>query len=214
MMRRLSWGTVAALTIAFSAGAAIALAYSVRENARSHPIAVGPAFPEDMPFDFASERVRTAFAEYARFYDGLPPIADGCNRGSGEVYRVAVEATMSPSMDYAAIDVVASGDHAWVEVRTPSLKAREWHLDSRRVVGLHEIDILRERADRLLISNIPPAVGDRAVDVDEWTIEMCARGRYHFYQRHYPSGDKDANAPFIAFTDTVMTLRRGIDHGP
>lgn len=210
---RLRWATVAALSAAFAAGAAVALAYSIREDARDRTIAAGPAFAEDMPFDYADARVRTALADYARFYDNLPPIADGCRRGSGEVYRVAVEATMSASMDYAVVDVVASGDRAWVEVRTPSLKARGWRLIGSRVVGLRDIDALRERAGRLLTSNIAPALEDRAIDAEEWTIEMCGRGRYHFYQRHNPLGDKEDNAPFIAFTDTVMALRRGTDHG-
>jgi hypothetical protein len=213
-MRRLRWGTVAKLSLAFGAGAAMALAYSVRENARSRTIDSAPQFPEAMPFDFADDRVRAAFADYARFYDGLSPIADRCQRGSGEVYRVAVEATMSISMDYAAVDIVVQGDRAWVEVRTPSLKSRAWRLTSTRAVGRHEIDTLRERAGRLLTSNIAPALGDRGIDSEEWTIEMCGRGRYHFFQRHAPERDRTANSPFIAFTDIVMALRRGADPAP
>jgi hypothetical protein len=209
---RLRWGTVAAFSVAFAAGAALALAYSVREDARNRPPASAAPFPEDAPFDFADERVRAAIADYASFYDGLPPIMDGCRRGSGEVYRVAVEATMSKSMDYAAVDVVVSGDRAWVTVRVPSLKTRQWQLAGSRVIGPHEIDVLRERASRLLTSNIAPAMGDRPIDSEEWTIEMCGRGRYHFYQRHNPQGDK-ANAPFNGFTDAVMALRRGTDPG-
>ena len=210
---RLRWGTVATLSVAFAASAAIALAYSIRENTRNPTIGPERMFPEDAPFDFADERVRAVFADYARFYDGLPPIADGCRRGSGEVYRVAVEATMSKSMDYAAIDVVVSGDRARVEVRVPSLRSRRWLLTSSRAVGRHEVDILRDRARGLLTSNIAPALGDRAVDSEEWTIETCSRGRYHFFQRHDPRGDEHANAPFTAFTDTVMALRRAVDPG-
>ncbi|HEX5123236.1 MAG TPA: hypothetical protein VFV97_08300 [Rhodanobacteraceae bacterium] len=209
---RLRWGTVALLSVAFAAGAAIALAYSVREDASNRPRVSATAFADEVPFDFAEEHVRAAIADYARFYDGLPPIMDGCRRGSGEVYRVAVEATMSRSMDYAAVDVIVSGDRAQVTVRVPSLKTRQWQLSDSRAVGPHEIAVLRERAGQLLTSNIAPAIVDQTIDSEEWTVEMCGRGRYHFFQRHNPRDDK-ANAPFNGFTDAVMALRRGIDPG-
>jgi hypothetical protein len=215
-MRRLNWGTIATLTVAFAAGAAIAFWYSVRDDARNRAIASGPAFPEDIPFDFADKSTRSAFAEYAQFYDGLPRIADSCDRGSGELYRVAVEAVMTRDMEYDAIDIVATGDRASVEVRSPltKTKSRAWRLASSRVVGWSEIERLREAAARLLASNIPATFGDRALDSSEWTIEMCRRGRYHFWQRHSPDADARANAPFIAFTDAVKALQRKADARP
>jgi hypothetical protein len=213
-MRRLDWRTVATLTVAFAAGAAIALLYSVRENARDRPVVSGHAFPEDMPFDFADKRTRSAFAEYAQVYDGLPWIADLCDRGSGEVYRVAVEAVMTRDMEYDAIDIVASGDRASIEVRSPLTKSRAWRLASSRDVGRSEIEGIRAAAAKLLDSKIPPALQDRVIDSSEYTIEMCRRGRYHFWQRHSPDVDKEGNAPFIAFTDAVRALKRKADDHP
>jgi hypothetical protein len=204
---RLSWKTVVALSVTLAAGVAVAFWHSVREDARDRAVAPGPAFPEDAPFDFAARQTRTALAEYARFHDGLPPLADSCERGSGEVYRVAVEAVMTSAMEYDAIDVVATGDRASVEVRSPLTKSRAWRLVGSRAVGRREIDGLREAAARLLAANIPPALGDRVIDSSEYTIEMCRRGRYHFWQRHSPDVDRAADAPFIAFADAMKALR-------
>jgi hypothetical protein len=208
-MRQLSWWTVTALSVAMVAAAALALMFSVRQSVRAHVVAAGPSFPDGAPFDFADRNVRTAFAKYAQFYGDLAPIADRCDKGSGELYRVDVEAVMSVNPDFASIEVSVAGDRATVDVRTPMAKTRGWRLVTERTIGQREIDALRERAAELLASNIPPALADRYVDSSEWTVQICRRGRYHFFQRHSPDTDSKANAPFTAFTDAAMALRRG-----
>jgi hypothetical protein len=212
-MRRIRWETVAALTLAFIVGAAAALLSSVHHVTRERTELATLPFPEDAPFDLADRRARAAFDEYTRFArDAEASLAFQCDKGSGEIYRVEVFAAMDTHPDLALVDVTAGGNRAVVEVRKFVGDAERWHLVAQHAVSDHEIGDVRDRATRLLSSRIPVA-GERPLDAAEWTVQICRRGRYHFFQRG-PKRDAPEDAPFVAFTNAVMAVRRGAEAAP
>jgi hypothetical protein len=209
-MRRLRWGTIAALSLAFAAGLAAALMLSLRHAMRDRPELSALAFPEDAPFDLGDLQARSAFKEFTMF-GTEERIDEQCDKGSGEVYRVEIIAAMDAHPDLALVDVIARGNRATVEVKTFVGGPSRWRTVDRREVGYRDIDVVRDRATRLLAARIPIS-GDRPIDSGEWTVQMCRRGRYHFFQRYGPRRDAPDDAPFVGFTDAVMALRRGTDN--
>jgi hypothetical protein len=120
---------------------------------------------------------------------------------------------MDTHPDLALVDVTAGGNRAVVEVRKLVGDAERWRLVAQHAVSEREIGVVRDRAMRLLSSRIPVA-GEQPLDVAGWTVQMCRRGRYHFFQRYGPKRDAPDDAPFVAFTDAVMAVRRGAEAAP
>jgi len=217
MRARLSWGTVALLAVVFAGCAAALFAMSLRvapsDDAAANTL---PSYPDSVPLDFADAKTRSAFETYGRWlHDGVEPIAASCNSYAPgrEIYRVELIDGMTSNYDdaFVAVDVEVAGNKARFEEKTLK-KARDgktrWVPVKTKYVGERDIAAIRSRANELLLSGIPAAIADQSVDDSEWTLQMCRRGRYHFYQRHTPQRDEKANAAFIATTGAVFELRK------
>ena len=215
-MRRPSWGIVAALSIVLAAGAAAVLALSVSESSRERPNTPSAAYPDDAPFDFADKGVRDTFAEYQRLlHEGLTPIFERCDRGSGEVYRLDAETAMSDMPEFVVVDLFVIGDSVVVdEKKIARTGPPAWRSVRRQTFSAREVAVLRDRASNLLTSRIPAVVSSRPLDSSTWTVQMCRHGRYHFFERYEPDRKDAASAPFFAFLKAVTALRRGSYPGP
>ena len=213
-MRPLSWRTVAALSIAFVACGVLVFALSLGRAKRERADASSAPNPDDVPFDLADWKTREAFDEYTRFArKDEASLAFQCGWKMDEVYRVEIVVAMDTHPDFALVDVIAGGGRALIDVKTFVTEGTErWRSVRRSPVDAHALDIVRERAANLLSSRVP-AVNDRPLDSAEWTVQMCRRGRYHFFQRYAPKRDVPDDVPFIALTDAVMALRRGEEPG-
>jgi len=194
------------LAAAFSLLAGGALLFTHQFPAQVPPVAPDP---HARPLDFADRELRHALDEYARFGGrDLPHIADFCG-GPREVYR-SVHLPGLGDGSFEAVDIEVSGSTAlvktWAFTAAPTPDGRDWQVVSRRVVDADAVAAIRSDAERLLLSDLPAAIGDAYTDASELVVETCRHERYHFYRRRLI--DPHADDPLRRLSRSLLALAR------
>jgi hypothetical protein len=151
-----------------------------------------------LPMDYSDENVRAGidwFLTAKKFRLELEPLRGSCD-ATQEAYRIeAVPGLSGP--DLQVTDLMISGRTARVirwelqrDAHTPNHAA--WKQVASRPVTDEAADLIRQAAIDLLDKKI--AFFDNLLfpDADEWSVEICWHGRYHFFERHFLSPEEQA----------------------